>query len=258
MEHFLPLLVAAALVGLAKGGLTAAAGASVPLLAFFMNPLQAAAILLPIYIFSDVFAVWFYRRDYSRPNLVILMPAMVIGVVLAALVAPYAPEPVLLAVTGLIGVWGASRSFLGALLRRRSEGAEAPAPPADPKPGPGYFWGVLIGITSFITHSGAPPAQAFLLPQRLSKLKFAGTIAIAFAFINVVKLFAYHLIGQTAALQTIGWVQAASLVAAAFAGVTMGRWIVLKLNDASFFRITEVMLLILSLALIYKAASAAF
>ena len=87
-EHFIWLAALAAfLVGLSKGGLPAIGMLAVPLLSLVMSPVKAAVLLLPIFVVSDVAAVWLYRRDFSAPNLRILLPAGVLGVVVGWLTA---------------------------------------------------------------------------------------------------------------------------------------------------------------------------
>src|SRR5699024_2268932 len=138
-------------------------------------PIVAAALLLPVYIATDWVAVYLYRRDYSARNLAIFVPSILGGIAIATIITPYTPEGLLLVATGLIGLWYCLRSWL-----RRG-----PARQTSASVSAGIFWGAITGITSFITHSGSPPAQAYLLPQRLPKLDFAGTMAIAFAAGNL-------------------------------------------------------------------------
>ena len=209
MDHLFLLFLAAGVVGLSKGGLASAAALAVPALALVMNPVEAAAILLPVFLVTDWAAVWLYRRDYSGRNLAILIPAMVLGTALATLLTPVVPEAGLLLATGLIGLWYCGRSWLA----RGADGA------TEARVGPGLFWGTLTGIASFITHSGSPPAQAYLMPQRLPKLRFAGTIAIAFAGGNIAKLPGYWALG---ALEGLNWRLTAILAAAGIAGAGSG------------------------------------
>ena len=63
------LCLASLFIGLSKGGLPAIAMLSVPLLSLSMSPLTAAALLLPIYILSDMVGVWLYRREFSASNI---------------------------------------------------------------------------------------------------------------------------------------------------------------------------------------------
>lgn len=229
---------------MSKGGLASAAALAVPMLALFMNPIQAAAILLPVFLVTDWVAVWLYRRDYSGRNLAILVPAILIGIALATFITPWTPESGLLFATGLIGLWYCGRSWFGSVA----------AQPAEARVGPGLFWGVLTGITSFITHSGSPPAQAYLLPQRLPKLQFAGTMAIAFTVSNLAKIPGYSALGLFEALD---WTLTAMLAAAGICGTVAGRWIVGRLHDDHYVRVIEGLLLVLSLILLWRGTTLA-
>ncbi|MXW85330.1 MAG: sulfite exporter TauE/SafE family protein, partial [Boseongicola sp. SB0667_bin_21] len=153
MAELLPWLIAAALIiGIGKGGFPVAAALAVPFLALVMNPVQAAALVLPVLIVADCAAIWLYRRHYSRRNLAILLPAMGLGLVIATLIVPNASEPLLLAFTGCAGLWTVWRQwFVSSPVTTRNAGIAS-----------GAFWGIVAGITSFLTHSGAPATQAYL------------------------------------------------------------------------------------------------
>lgn len=242
MEYILPLLAAAMIVGVSKGGLSSAGALAVPALSLTMNPIQAAAVLLPVYIATDWIAVWLYRRDFSARNLKIMIPGMLLGTLTAVVIIPYTPESALLVFTGLIGLWYCWRSWF-----TKAGGVKQEA-----RVGPGLFWGWLTGITSFITHSGAPPSQAFLLPQQMPRLVFAGTMAIAFSVGNLSKLPGYYALGQ---LRILDWGMTLALIAAGAVGTVLGRWAVARLNDVHYRRVIEVLLLLLSVMLITKGLS---
>lgn len=233
------LVLAALIVGASKGGLASAAAIAVPMLALFMNPITAAATLLPVYIVTDWIGVWLYRRHFSKRNVLILTPSIVFGVAIATVITPYTPEYALLIFTGLIGLWYCIRAWMK---RGSPEKHEA-------RVAPGIFWGTITGIASFITHSGAPPAQAYLLPQKLDKLEFAGTVAISFAVGNLVKLPAYAAIGQ---LDGLNWWLIALLAVAGIAGTFLGRWLTHLLPQALYMKIIQIMLFILSVILLIK------
>jgi len=244
MTDTILLLSAALIVGMSKGGLASAAAITVPMLALFMNPVKAAATLLPVYIVTDWIGVWLYRKTYSARNLKILIPSMLFGVAIATVITPYTSESILLIFTGLIGIWYCANAWLK---RKQTEKIEA-------RVLPGAFWGLLTGIASFITHSGGPPSQAFLLPQRLPKLEFAGTIAIAFAVGNLAKLPAYYAIGQ---LDGLNWGLIAELAAAGIGGTVLGRWLTGKLSEVLYMRIIQIMLFVLSCLLLARGATEA-
>lgn len=242
-EHIVWLLIAAFMIGLAKGGLSTVGTLAVPFLAIFMNPLEAAALMLPILIVTDWFAVWLYRHEYSGRNIAILVPAAFAGMVIATFIIPFTPESLLLTITGSVGLWYCLRSWIG---------KSGSAPPKPASIGPGVFWGMLMGITTFITHSGAPPAQAFLLPQKLPRLVFAGTMAISFAVTNLAKLPGYSALGL---FDNIPWALVAGLTGVGITGTAVGRQIVKRLTDSTYIRVIEVLLFILSIVLFWKAIS---
>ena len=233
---------AAALVGLSKGGLPAIGMLAVPLLSLVMSPVLAAALLLPIYVISDVMGIWLYRRDYSAPNLRILLPAGVAGVLVGWMTSSMVSDRF---ISFLIGVMGVA-FCLNAWLRTQRD---APAQPAHV--GKGWFWGILSGFTSFISHAGAPPFQVYVLPQRLPKTEFAGTATIVFAVINAAKIVPYQML-RPYSLQTLG--SAAVLIPFALAGAVGGAWLTRRIADVWFYRIVQTALFLVSLKLVWDAA----
>lgn len=210
-----------------------------------MNPVQAAALVLPVLIVTDFAALWLYRKDFSKRNLLILLPAMLVGIAIATLIVPFTPEPALLAFTGLVGLWTVWRRWFGA----QTEGVQK----AELQPG--LFWGFVAGVTTFITHSGAPPTQAYLLPQNLPRMIFAGTMAITFALANFAKIPSYHALGF---FEGLDWTLIAGLAAVGVASTFLGRWMVKIMSDRLYLRVIEVLLLALSLILLTKAITSFF
>ena len=85
-------VLAAISVGLSKGGLPVISGIAVPLLAQVMSPVQAAGLLLPVYIVSDMFGLWAWRKEFDRRVLMIVAPAAVLGIALGWATAPLWPS----------------------------------------------------------------------------------------------------------------------------------------------------------------------
>src|SRR5664279_6382410 len=98
----------------------------------------------------------------------------------------------------------------------------------------GVLWGSLTGFTSFISHAGGPPFQVYVMPQGLAPRVFAGTSAILFAAINLLKVPPYFLLGQfdRANLVAAAWLTPLT-IASAFAGV----WLVRRVSAARFYAI---------------------
>jgi uncharacterized membrane protein YfcA len=112
LPALLPIaLLCAYIVGLSKGGLPAVGMLSVPILSFWINPLTAAALLLPIYLVSDVYGIWLYRQNFSARNLAILIPSGMLGVFIGYLTAPYLSLSVLNGAVGAIGIFYCLRQW---------------------------------------------------------------------------------------------------------------------------------------------------
>ncbi len=50
---------------------------------------------------------------------------------------------------------------------------------------------VIAGFTSFVTNSGGPPTNMYLLPQKLQRILFVATTVLLFTVINYTKLIPY-------------------------------------------------------------------
>lgn len=234
-------VLAAISVGMAKGGLPMVSSLSVPLLAGVMNPVAAAGLLLPVYIVSDMFGLWAWRKEFDRRVLMIVAPAAVLGIALGWATASVVSDRMVGLLVGVIG----SVFALNAIFRR-----PAVAEPSPPETGKGIFWGTIAGFTSFVSHSGGPPWQVYALPLGMSKTVFAGTSTILFAFINAVKLVPYYALGQ---LSPANLGVAVMLMAPAALAVLAGVWAVRVIPQVLFFRIVIWALLAISLRLIWQA-----
>jgi uncharacterized membrane protein YfcA len=198
-------------------------------------------LLLPIFVISDIAGVWLYRRDYSAANLRILIPAGLVGVMVGWLTASMVSDRAITLMIGLVGLGFCLNVWL------RSQ-AQTPAQPA--RTLKGWFWGMLAGFTSFISHAGAPPFQVYMLPQKLPKTQFAGTATIVFAVINAAKIWPYQNLRPYSS-QTL-W-SAAALVPFALVGAVAGAYLTRKIADAWFYRIVQISLFVVSLKLIADA-----
>lgn len=232
-------VLAAMLVGMGKGGIPVVGMLGVPVLALVMPPVAAAGLLLPVYVVSDMFGLWAYRRAFNRRVLALLLPGAILGIAIGWATAHIVPEP---AVTLMIGVIGFVFA-VNMLLRRQLDGA-----PKEPRVLPGLFWGALTGFTSFVSHSGAPPYQVYTLPLRLEKMVYAGTATIAFAVINALKLVPYWALGQ---LNGDNLARAAVLFAPAAIAVFLGVRIVKILPEKLFFKLVTFALGLISLKLVF-------
>lgn len=239
---FLPLaMVGAFCVGLSKGGLPAVGMLAVPILAFRIDPLTAAALLLPIYIISDIVGVWLYRRHFDARNLKILIPAGLFGVLIGYLLAPFISANGMSIAVGLIGIFHCIRHWFFTPTNVQPQPARVV---------PGVFWGALSGLTSFVSHAGAPPYQIYVLPQKLPKLVFAGTTQFVFSAVNLAKLPPYLALDQFPEMDLKA---IAVLVMTAIFGAWGGAKLTRIIPDGAFFATIRLALFALSLSLIWRA-----
>jgi len=215
-------------LGLARGGFNSVGALSTPLLALApgLSPVTAAAILLPLLIFGDIVSVWNFRKEFSWPNLRVLLPASVIGIAIGWLAAGRLNEDVVRVLIGLISIGLVMFMLLKSRLNDLS--VARPTKPA------GIFWGSVAGFTSFVSHSGGPPFQVYVLPQRLAPNVFAGTATMFFAAVNAMKLVPYFLLGQ---FKTETLSVSAALAPVALAATFGGIWVVRRISVDRFYGI---------------------
>ena len=232
-------VLAAFFTGLSKGGLPAFSMLSVPVLSLVISPVMAAGLLLPVFLFSDIFGVWAYRREFSRD----LMKIATVGTILVCTIGWATAEVVTEnLVRLLIGVIGAIFA-LNYLLRRKTN--VAPRPPTWVR---GVIWTTVAGFTSFVSHAGAPPWQIWVMPMGLTKMVFAGTTTIVFAMMNLTKILPYYFLGQFN-LQNLS--VAMMLLVPAVVGVYIGYRLISVLPEKFFFSVVTWALLVISCKLIW-------
>ena len=234
---YVAAVIAVIFLGLAKGGFSGVGLVATPLLALVVPPLQAAAIVLPILLVQDVITVWAYRRDWDAWNLKVLLPGAVIGIGVGWLLAAYVPEPYIRLALGLIALAFVLNVWLGA------ERKVAVRPSARS----GVFWGALSGFTSMISHAGAPPFQIHVLPQKLDRVVVAATSAVFFAAVNVIKVLPFFLLGQFSAENLL---TSAVLFPLAIVTNLFGIWLIRVMPNVLFYRVTYVLVFLISLELI--------
>jgi uncharacterized membrane protein YfcA len=241
---YLAAIPAVILVGLSKGGFSGLSALSMPLLSLAVSPVRAAAIMLPILVIQDWVSVWAFRRDFEPRNLLILIPASLIGIGAGWLLAAHVSEAFVRLAVGLISV-----GFVAYMVWRSRGGEPAPI---RPKVAPGVFWGALAGFTSFISHAGAPPFQVYVMPQGLSPRLFAGTAVMFFAATNLLKVVPYFALGQ---FSQDNLTAAATLFPLAIAATLAGVWLVRRVPADRFYNLVYALTFLVGLRLIWDGVS---
>lgn len=246
------------LTGISKGAFGGAfAFAAVPALALVISPVQAAALMLPILLVMDAIALASFRQLFDRGIILALLPAGLLGTGLGWATASFVSDDVVRIIVGGIALAFLLRVYLGDRRRRRAAAlgadiAEAPAPVARAGTGGAFVWGTLSGYTSFVAHAGGPPYQAYVVPFRLDPVIYAGTSAVFFAILNVVKVIPYAALGQ---FDTANLTTAALLFPLAALSTWMGTRLVRMIGIDAFYGILYVSIGLVSVKLIYDGVT---
>ncbi len=212
------------LFGMGKGGLGPGfVTISVPILSFVIHPVQAAAILLPILCLADVFAVYQFRRHFETKLLMIIIPAGLVGICVAGVLMGQLNRDMIRLLIGMIAIVFCLDHWLRPDISQRQAGGRWS----------GYFWGTIAGFTSTQVHAGGPPISIYMLPQKLDKILFMGTLTMFFAVINYGKLVPYTLVG---ALNLENLLTSLVLMPLVPIGVKLGRFLLDKVNQKLLYR----------------------
>ena len=213
------------LMGLAKSGFLGGFGSlAVPLMSLAIPVPQAAAIMLPLLLVMDAVGLQQLWPQRDRELLRLLLPAGLLGTVVGTVLFGVLSAKTVAAVVG-----GLTLLFLA---QRLLFPPHADAPP--PSKRLGFALGIASGFTSFVAHAGSPPISAYVLPLRLSPIRFTATMAVFFAAINLSKWIPYAWLGL---ISTRNLATSIALMPLAPLGVWLGVWLTRRIQPTWFYRL---------------------
>jgi uncharacterized membrane protein YfcA len=172
----------------AFGGGVAMVG--IPLMSLAMDPLVAGAVLAPLLLVMDAFALRHWSpRTWSRADVTWLIPGTLIGTALAAWLLTGLDDRAVAALMGALGLGFAAFWLAGGMSDRGWAARPVFALSA----------ATASGATSMIAHAGGPPLAIYLLGRGLPKEQYAGTTSIVFTFGNIAKVVPWLLISPPTA-----------------------------------------------------------
>ena len=229
------------LLGVSKSGFGAGFGSlAVPLMALSVTVPQAAAILMPVLLVMDLLGIAAFRKDFDRALLRFLLPWGLLGIGIGTLTFQLLQPRW---VAGIVGVF--TLLFLAQRLLF--------APRADGAPPPRWAGALLTatsGFTSFVAHAGGPPINAYVIPLRLTPLRFTGTMAFFFFVINLAKWLPYAWLGL---LEGRNLGTSLVLLPLAPIGVWAGVRIARRIDQRLFYRFVYLGMLLTGLKLVWDA-----
>lgn len=229
------------ITGISKTGLgSGSGGIAVPMLSQVIAPGVAAGIMLPILCVMDVLGLRAYRGKWSWPDLKVMLPPAMLGIVIGALMFGLLSVKATKALLGVVAVGFALYQAIPALRNLQSWLPQMVRP---------WLWCGLSGFTSTLAHAGGPPVTIYLWPKQLDRVTFVATTVFFFTVVNAVKLIPFALLGQ---LNFINLGTALILMPLAPVGVWLGVRLNTVISDVIFRRITLAILFALGLRLLYE------
>ena len=236
-------MIAVVLMGVAKAGFGGGIGLiATPLLALVLPVSDAAALMLPLLIACDGFAVRHYLRSFHSSSIKRLLPGSLVGVFVGSFFFTFFGnhEQILRVGLGVLAlsfvIFQIGRNLLDDAIKKYQPGTAE-----------GLLMGAFSGFTSTIAHAGAPPVIVYLLPQKLPTTQFVGTTVIFFALLNLIKLPPYWALD----LFHVDIFKLTLLLSPlAYIGVRLGVFLNRQFSDVWFNRVVHGLLVLTAIQLI--------
>ncbi len=215
----------------------------IPLLSTVMDPVTAGGLLAPLFIAMDLYALRYWKPStWSKPDLVLLLPGLVIGIGFGYLVFRFLDHRAIAIMMAAITLL-----FVGLWLARGAEVTRRPR--STPK---AIAAGLTSGVTTMVAHSGGPPLAIYLLPLGLSKEIYAGTTSLFFTVGNATKAVPWLLLVKPTADV---WTLMAVCLFAIPAGVRLGWRLHGTLDQRQIYRACYGLLIVTALKLLWDGVS---
>ena len=229
------------LIGFSKGGLggPVPVALTVPMLTLIIDPQVAVALILPLLIFADVFALYIYWKQWDQRYIKLMMLPGLVGVVVGALVLKEIDALTLKRIIGGLTLVALAFKIASDRLSLLTY---------QPRKWHGYFAGWASGFGSTLANVGAPPFTAYLLLQpKMTPRSFVGATTLFFAVMNLTKLPSFILIDifDLDLLLRIAWVFL--LIPPA---VLVARYLIEHINRQAFEWLMMIPLFVLSVYLL--------
>jgi len=195
---WLVLGLSALVIGVAKASIGGVAALSVAGFALFIPTRESTAAVLILLLVGDLVAVGLYRRSADLAMLRRLLPSVLPGIVLGALLINVVDDRTLTIVIALcilaalgVQLWLRRRpapAAPDAAHVRGTTGATALPPAGSPHLAATLGAGAAAGFATMIANAAGPVMAAYLLAARVDKARFVGTNAWFFLLVNAAKV----------------------------------------------------------------------
>lgn len=197
----------------------------IPLLAMVADPLDAAIMVALLLSLMDLIALQrFGRASWSKPDLVWLVPGLVVGIGVGYAVFVHVDPRLVTLVIGVTTLAFTGQWFL--------KGRFSPPGALPVSAGLALLAGTTSGFTTFVAHAGGPPVAMYLLARGLPKVTLVGTTIALFTLGNWLKLPPYVMLGLKHSEVLWG---ALALAPAVPVGIWLGRIVHDRLDQKTLF-----------------------
>ena len=185
-DTWTPLLVAVVagsvfLYGFSKTAMPVAGVLASPILAAALGATTASGFIMPLLILGDLFALARYRQHANWPLMLRLVPGVLVGFAITALLFRFVDTATLGRIIGVLILVSVALE----VWRRRTPRVEGDGPPHRLSVG---LFGTLAGMTSMAANAGGTAMTLYLVNMRVSMLAFMGTFAWFFFVLNAIKV----------------------------------------------------------------------
>lgn len=167
------------LIGVSKSGVKGLGSLIVTLVALVFGAKPSTGFIIPLLIVGDILAVIIYKRLTHWEHIYKLLPAIVVGVVIAAFVGEKLPEKQFKLLMAILIIMGTA--FI--LYRDIKKNNKIPTSPFF-----AYLMGLGTGFSSMLGNLAGAFSNVYFLAMQLPKNNYIGTAAILFFCINLIKL----------------------------------------------------------------------
>jgi hypothetical protein len=195
-------VIAFFITAMSKGGFGGGIGViSIPMMIMVIPPKFALGMWLPLLVWCDILTMRHYPKEWElRPNL-LLAPWMVAGIVIGYfLLGSISKETIKISIGGL------ALAFCGLELVRMWVRREVEEHQERPPWKPGWFsaapFGLSAGVSTMIAHGAGPITTIYMLPQRMDRRTFVGTLARFYFVFNTLKV-PFFILGGWITLETL-------------------------------------------------------
>ena len=239
------LAFATAIVGMSKTGIPGLGILSIAII-FNLFPgreKEATGLVLPLLIFADIFAVFFYRRHAEWKYFFRLFPWAALGVFGGYFALKYINNEQARLLIGFILI-----AMLGIHFTRKLKEAKLEEKIVENGIWYGPFMGVAGGFATTVANAAGPIMILYLLAMRLPKMAFMGTAAVYFLILNTFKVpFLANLDLITAESLMIDLYLAPAILVGAY----IGRKVIHVGDQVLFERIALILTLLAALKLFF-------